>query len=75
MPDGSFDMRFDPIASQITAYNKTVRTAATTEAAISFHSVLYFFVKRSVIPPAIQTGITQKVELTRVYNPPVRDRM
>ena len=75
MPDGSFDMRFDPIASQITAYSKTVRPAATTEAAISFHSVLYFFIKRRVIPPVIQTGITQKVELTSVYNPPVRDRM
>ena len=49
MPAGSFDMRFDPIASQITAYSKTVRPAATTEAAISFHSVLYFFVKSALI--------------------------
>ena len=70
---GSFDIRFDPIASQITAYNPTVRTAATTEAVISFHSVLYFFVKRRAIPPAIQTGITQKVELTSVYSPPIRE--
>ena len=70
---GSFDIRFDPIASQMTAYSKTVKTAATTEAAISFHSVLYFFVRRRVIPPAIQTGITQKVELTSVYSPPVRE--
>ena len=72
---GSFDMRFDPIASQITAYSPTVRMAATTEAAISLHNVLYFFVKRRVIPPAIQTGITQNVELTSVYSPPVRERV